>query len=89
MTFGPWTESSPSWPGPTSAPEGLTILVSTNSGGGPASLSGNLRMVPAAVALDVALAAQQEGLAEAIIDQPIQQVHQAIWRPEYPRFELA
>ena len=49
----------------------------------------NLRMVSAAVAVDVALAAQQEGLAEAIIDQPIQQVHQAMWRPEYPRFELA
>jgi malate dehydrogenase (oxaloacetate-decarboxylating) len=49
----------------------------------------NLRMVSAAVAVDVALAAQHEGLAEAVIDQPIQQVHQAMWRPEYPRFELA
>ncbi len=49
----------------------------------------SLRMVSAAVAVNVALAAQQEGLAEAIIDQPIQQVHQAMWRPEYPRFELA
>jgi malate dehydrogenase (oxaloacetate-decarboxylating) len=46
-------------------------------------------MVSAAVAVNVALAAQQEGLAEVIIDLPIQQVHQAMWRPEYPRFELA
>src|SRR6266487_3160772 len=36
MTFGPRTSSSPAWRGPTSAPAGPTILVSTNSGGVPA-----------------------------------------------------
>src|SRR5262249_17353424 len=36
MTFGPRTRSSPASPGPTSAPEGPALLVSTNSGGVPA-----------------------------------------------------
>jgi malate dehydrogenase (oxaloacetate-decarboxylating) len=48
----------------------------------------NLRLVSAAVAVEVARAAQQEGVAQATVDEPIQQVHQAMWRPEYPRFEL-
>jgi malate dehydrogenase (oxaloacetate-decarboxylating) len=48
----------------------------------------NLRMVSAAVAIAVARAAAAEGLAGATLDDPIQQVHQAMWRPEYPTFEL-
>jgi len=47
----------------------------------------NLRMISAAVAVDVVRAAQQAGLAATTVDEPIQQVYQAMWRPEYPRFE--
>jgi malate dehydrogenase (oxaloacetate-decarboxylating) len=48
----------------------------------------NLRMVSAAVAIAVARAAADEGLADITLDDPIQQVYQAMWRPEYPTFEL-
>jgi malate dehydrogenase (oxaloacetate-decarboxylating) len=48
----------------------------------------NLRMVSAAVAVDVARAAEQEGLAASAVGEPIQKVHQAMWRPEYPRFDV-
>jgi len=47
----------------------------------------NLRMVSAAVAIAVASAAEKEGLARAPLDDPVQQVHQAMWRPQYPSFE--
>jgi malate dehydrogenase (oxaloacetate-decarboxylating) len=47
----------------------------------------NLRMVSAAVAIDVALAADKEGLAEVTVNDPVRQVHQAMWRPEYPKIE--
>jgi malate dehydrogenase (oxaloacetate-decarboxylating) len=47
----------------------------------------DLRTVSAAVAIAVAVAAQDEGLAQVTIDNPVQQVYQAMWRPEYPRFE--
>jgi malate dehydrogenase (oxaloacetate-decarboxylating) len=47
----------------------------------------DLRTVSAAVAVAVAVAAQDEGLAQVTIDNPVQQVYQAMWRPEYPRFE--
>jgi malate dehydrogenase (oxaloacetate-decarboxylating) len=48
----------------------------------------NLRMVSAAVAVDVVRSAEQEGHATSTVDEPIQQVHEAMWRPEYPRFEV-
>jgi len=48
----------------------------------------DLRMVSAAVAVAVAGEAANEGLAQAPVHDPIQQVHQAMWRPEYPRIEL-
>ena len=48
----------------------------------------DLRPVSAAVAIAVARTAAEEGLAQVQIDDPIQQVHQAMWRPEYPRLEL-
>src|SRR5215211_5702066 len=48
----------------------------------------DLRMVSAAVAIAVARAAEQEGLAQAPLDDPVQQVHQAMWRPQYPAFEV-
>ena len=46
-----------------------------------------LRMVSAAVAIAVAGAAAAEGLAQVELDDPVQQVHEAMWRPEYPRVE--
>jgi malate dehydrogenase (oxaloacetate-decarboxylating) len=47
-----------------------------------------LRAVSAAVAVAVAKAAASEGLAQNEIEEPIQQVHDAMWRPEYPHIEL-
>jgi malate dehydrogenase (oxaloacetate-decarboxylating) len=47
----------------------------------------NLRMVSAAVAIAVANAAEKEGLAQAPLHDLVQQVHQAMWRPQYPPFE--
>ena len=42
----------------------------------------DLRAVSAAVAIAVAAAAAEEGLAQAAVDNPIQQVHEAMWRPD-------
>jgi malate dehydrogenase (oxaloacetate-decarboxylating) len=47
----------------------------------------SLREVSATVAVAVARAAVADGLAEAPLDDPIQQVHQAMWQPEYARVE--
>jgi malate dehydrogenase (oxaloacetate-decarboxylating) len=47
----------------------------------------NLREVSAAVAVAVARAAAADGLAEVELNDPIQQVHQAMWQPEYARVE--
>jgi malate dehydrogenase (oxaloacetate-decarboxylating) len=47
----------------------------------------NLREVSATVAVAVAKAAAADGLAEVGLDDPIQQVHQAMWQPEYARVE--
>jgi malate dehydrogenase (oxaloacetate-decarboxylating) len=47
----------------------------------------DLRMVSAAVAIAVAGAAEKEGLAQVPLEDPVQQVHQAMWRPQYPSFE--
>jgi malate dehydrogenase (oxaloacetate-decarboxylating) len=49
----------------------------------------DLRPVSAAVAIAVAGAAAAEGLARVPLDDPVQQVHQAMWRPDYPRLEIA
>ena len=46
-----------------------------------------LRPVSAAVAIEVVRAAVAEGLAQVEVDNPIQLVHQAMWRPQYPRLE--
>jgi len=43
-----------------------------------------LRVVSAAVGIAVAEAARDEGLAQVVLDDPIRQVHQAMWRPQYP-----
>jgi malate dehydrogenase (oxaloacetate-decarboxylating) len=47
----------------------------------------DLRPVSAAVAIAVVRAAVAEGLAQAEVTNPIQQVHDAMWRPEYPKLE--
>jgi malate dehydrogenase (oxaloacetate-decarboxylating) len=48
----------------------------------------DLRAISAAVGIAVAVTADREGLAQIPVDNPIQQVHEAMWRPEYPRLEL-
>ncbi|MFL6113006.1 MAG: oxaloacetate-decarboxylating malate dehydrogenase [Catenulispora sp.] len=48
----------------------------------------DLRRVSTAVGVAVAVAAADEGLAQVPVDDTIQQVHQAMWRPEYPRIEV-
>ena len=47
----------------------------------------DLRSVSAAVGTAVAQAAVAEGLAQVELHDPVQQVHAAMWRPEYPRIE--
>jgi malate dehydrogenase (oxaloacetate-decarboxylating) len=47
----------------------------------------DLRPVSAAVAIAVAQAAVAEGLAQVPVNNPIEQVHQAMWRPQYPKVE--
>ena len=47
----------------------------------------DLRTVSAAVAIAVAQAAEEHGLAEQPLTDPVKQIHQAMWRPEYPSFE--
>ncbi|MGL4831603.1 MAG: malic enzyme-like NAD(P)-binding protein, partial [Propionibacteriaceae bacterium] len=46
-----------------------------------------LRMVSAKVALAVIAAAEKAGVATEHPDDPIQAVHDAMWRPEYPAIE--
>ena len=47
----------------------------------------DLRTVSAAVAIAVAQAAEELDLAEQPLTDPVKQIHQAMWRPEYPPFE--
>jgi len=47
-----------------------------------------LRAISATVAIAVANAAADEGLAQTELYDTIQQVHDAMWRPVYPRIEL-
>ena len=49
----------------------------------------NLREVSATVAVAVAKAAAADGLAQVELADPIQQVHEAMWQPEYPPVEPA
>ncbi len=48
----------------------------------------DLRTVSAAVAIAVATTAAAEGLARAELHDPIRQVHEAMWRPEYPKIAV-
>ena len=47
----------------------------------------DLRTVSAGVAIAVATAAAEEGLAQAELPDLVQQVHDAMWRPVYPHIE--
>jgi malate dehydrogenase (oxaloacetate-decarboxylating) len=47
----------------------------------------DLRTVSTAVAIAVAETATEQGLAEVPLTDPVKQIHQAMWRPEYPQFE--
>jgi malate dehydrogenase (oxaloacetate-decarboxylating) len=49
----------------------------------------DLRRVSAAVAIAVATTAAAEGLAQVPVTDPIQQVHSAMWRPEYPHIDAS
>jgi malate dehydrogenase (oxaloacetate-decarboxylating) len=48
----------------------------------------DLRTVSTAVAIAVATAAAEEGLAQVELPNLIQQVHSAMWRPIYPDIEV-
>lgn len=48
-----------------------------------------LRTASAAVAIAVAKTATDEGLARVELSNPVQQVYDAMWQPEYPRIEVA
>jgi malate dehydrogenase (oxaloacetate-decarboxylating) len=48
----------------------------------------SLRLVSATIGVAVAQAAAAEGLAGRPLTDPIQQVHEAMWRPEYPDFDV-
>jgi malate dehydrogenase (oxaloacetate-decarboxylating) len=47
----------------------------------------DLRMISTAVAIAVAGAADAQGVAQQPLTNPVEQVRQAMWRPEYPAFE--
>ena len=47
-----------------------------------------LRMVSATVAIAVAEAAERDGVATRVLDNPVQQVFDAMWTPEYPELIL-
>ncbi|HEY4993256.1 MAG TPA: malic enzyme-like NAD(P)-binding protein, partial [Nakamurella sp.] len=48
----------------------------------------DLRTVSAAVAIAVATTAAEEGFARVELHDPIQQIQDAMWRPEYPRIDF-
>ena len=48
----------------------------------------DLRRVSATVAVAVATAAADEGLAQVELDNLIQRVHEAMWQPVYPTIEV-
>lgn len=48
----------------------------------------DLRTISAAVAVAVATAADLDGVADQPIDNPIQQVSAAMWRPDYPQIQI-
>jgi len=70
------------------AAQALADLSEAGTPGAPVlPLVTSLRTVSAAVAAAVALAAQAEGLADAPLEDPADQVRRAMWVPAYPRIE--
>jgi malate dehydrogenase (oxaloacetate-decarboxylating) len=47
----------------------------------------DLQTVSAALAIAVASAADEHGLAEQPLTDPVRQIHQAMWRPRVSTFE--
>ena len=48
----------------------------------------DLRLVAATVAKAVAKTAEDQGLARRPMTNPINDIYQAMWKPEYPRLEI-
>ena len=48
----------------------------------------SLRLVSTTIGVAVAQAAAAEGLADERLTDPIQQVYQTMWQPEYPQFDV-
>ena len=48
----------------------------------------DLRVVAATVAKAVAETAQQQGLARRPMSDPISDIYQRMWKPEYPALEI-
>ena len=48
----------------------------------------DLRLVAASVAMAVAKTAQEQGLARAPMTDPVNDIYQRMWKPEYPRLEV-
>ena len=70
------------------AAQALADLSEAGTPGAPVlPLVTSLRTVSAAVAAAVARAAQAEGLADAPLEDPADQVRRAMWVPAYPRIE--
>ncbi|MEZ5089616.1 MAG: malic enzyme-like NAD(P)-binding protein [Micropruina sp.] len=49
----------------------------------------NLRLVSSTVAIAVAQTAEQQGLARTPMTDPINDIYQRMWKPEYPRLEAS
>jgi len=48
----------------------------------------DLRLVAATVAKAVAKTAEDQGLARRPMTNPINDIYQAMWKPEYPKLEI-
>jgi malate dehydrogenase (oxaloacetate-decarboxylating) len=71
------------------AAEAIASLVEVNEpGAGLLPHVGNLRVTSSTVAVAVARAAAQDGVARADLTSPVQAVHDAMWRAAYPPLEL-
>lgn len=73
----------------TAAADAVARLADTTDPGAPL-LPGmvDLRAVSASVAVAVAIAADRDGVVRTRIDDPARQVHDAMWRPDYPRIDV-
>jgi malate dehydrogenase (oxaloacetate-decarboxylating) len=70
------------------AAQALAGLVNAYRPGAPLLPGMNdLRMVSSTVALAVAQAATEEGVAERPLTEPIQEVYGRMWKPRYPEIE--